>query len=219
MLNYANHLLQLIDEPAANEIPDDSYFYGLFQCFMPDGVGLEQVFSGLANAEQLYARLLPIYQANQSYYQKVVAKGAVPGYFCPETQAIDASALQQIGQQYLANLKQLALFCQDQSTLERLNQIQQIKLEKPRKKDDVTEDSVYELISQWVLDQPCTEPKLELLGEAYYSIACIYPLAYYLQYPSFSHKPECDVLAPYFELWRNGYRAIFCDNCLYIYPA
>lgn len=54
----------------------------------------------------------------------------------------------------------------------------------------------------------------ELLDEAYYSIACDYWISYYLQWHRYGLKG--DPLAPYFELYRLGYSAIFSEQKLYI---
>ena len=43
------------------EIDLQDKFYGLFQCFMPDGAGVEAVFAPLQNGSELQARIMPIY--------------------------------------------------------------------------------------------------------------------------------------------------------------
>ncbi|MNI58809.1 hypothetical protein D3C73_1139370 [compost metagenome] len=55
---------------------------------------------------------------------------------------------------------------------------------------------------------------IEILDEAYYSIACDYWISYYLQWHRYGLKG--DPFAPYFELYRLGYSAVFAENKLYI---
>ena len=43
------------------EIDLQDKLYGLFQCFMPDGVGAEAVFAPLQNGSELQASIMPIY--------------------------------------------------------------------------------------------------------------------------------------------------------------
>ena len=43
------------------EIDLQDRFYGLFQCSMPEGAGVEAVFAPLQNSAELQARIMPIY--------------------------------------------------------------------------------------------------------------------------------------------------------------
>ena len=43
------------------EINLQDKFYGLFQCFMPDGAGARAVVAPLQNGSELQARIMPIY--------------------------------------------------------------------------------------------------------------------------------------------------------------
>ena len=55
-----------------------------------------------------------------------------------------------------------------------------------------------------MIDSPKLDAKLWVLGEAYYSINCVYLLSVYLQYPNYAQKPQEDFLKPYFELYLAG---------------
>ena len=43
------------------EIDLQDKLYGIFQCFMPDGAGVDAVFAPLQNGTELQARIMPIY--------------------------------------------------------------------------------------------------------------------------------------------------------------
>ncbi|MFT0213235.1 hypothetical protein VQ643_11630 [Pseudomonas sp. F1_0610] len=221
MLEYANRLLSILDEETTGSIPEDDVFFGLFQCFMPDAEGIEAVFKPLKNGHLLQERILPIYTATSQRYKHLLAEGAVPGYFCPEAQRNIENKLTQLGQQHIAYLKDFALFCNAPEIAQQLDSVHQIEvITQPRKrapKTDDLENELYELLTDWAMGQAFTDPRLALLQEAYYSIACHYPLAYYLQYPAFTDKPEQDFLRPYFELWLNGYSSCFSGGKLVIY--
>ncbi|WP_430108390.1 hypothetical protein [Paenibacillus sp. B1-33] len=55
---------------------------------------------------------------------------------------------------------------------------------------------------------------IEILDEAYYSIACDYWISYYLQWHRYRLKG--DPFASYFDLYRLGYSATFSEHALYI---
>ncbi len=54
------------------------------------------------------------------------------------------------------------------------------------------------------------------LREGFYSVACDYWLAWYLQWPYFRRWMPQDVFRPYFELWARGCEIAFQCNSLYI---
>ena len=65
------------------EIDLQDKFYGLFQCFMPDGAGARAVFAPLQNGSELQARIMPIYAVTAQQTREAFGQGAAPGYFCP----------------------------------------------------------------------------------------------------------------------------------------
>lgn len=65
-----------------------------------------------------------------------------------------------------------------------------------------------------IMEHKNEEEPIEILDEAYYSIACEYWISYYLQWHRYGLKG--DPFAPYFELYRLGYSAVFSDQKLYI---
>lgn len=64
-LEYFNYLrtipaLNFIGEADHPEHLEDN-LYGIFQCFMPDGTGVEAVFNPLPDGDLLRERILPVY--------------------------------------------------------------------------------------------------------------------------------------------------------------
>lgn len=221
MLDYANTLLAILDEEATDVVPCNDAFYGLFQCFMPDAQGLDAVFKPLQDGRALQERILPIYTATAEHYKRLLEEGAVPGYFCPVQQLNNEQELIALGHQHIRYLKDLALFCDEPKLAQQLSAVTEVEvISQALKKDpktDILDDNVFELLNDWSITQQFADPRLKLLQEAYYSIACSYYLAYYLQYPAYSNKPEHDVLRPYFELWLKGYKNCFSGGKLIIY--
>ena len=78
-----------------------------------------------------------------------------------------------------------------------------------RKYEDELAGAVYEAITEWMIDTQGLDAKLSVLGEAYYSVDCDYPLSAYLQYPNSAQKPQADFLKPYFELYLAGRQVAF----------
>lgn len=76
------------------------------------------------------------------------------------------------------------------------------------------DSALYETIFDVVSEHKNYDEPIEVLNEAYYSIACDYWLSYYLQWHRY--KLKGDPFAPYFELFALGYSAVFSDNKLYI---
>ena len=65
------------------ELTEDS-LYGLFQCFMPDGAGVEAVFQPLSTGKALHERIQPIYAATQSSAKEALENGCAPPISAPK---------------------------------------------------------------------------------------------------------------------------------------
>lgn len=61
---YLASLIEDIDVDIENENLSEEFF-AFFQCFMPDGVNAAKIFEPLENGQDLFARILPIYQATK----------------------------------------------------------------------------------------------------------------------------------------------------------
>ena len=195
------------------EIDLQDKLYGLFQCFMPDGVGVGAVFAPLQNGEALQARIMPIYAVTAQRTREAFDQGMAPGYFCPpQDPKFDDEALKSLALAHVRNLKIFAEFLGDDELLKMLGEIKSARVQEgfdfAHNKDELA-DAVYEAITEWMIDAPKLDAKLWVLGEAYYSINCDYLLSAYLQYPNYAQRPQEDFLKPYFELYLAGRQIAF----------
>jgi len=195
------------------EIDLQDKFYGLFQCFMPDDVGVETVFAPLQNGTELQARIMPIYAVTAQRTREAFGRGVAPGYFCPpQDTKFDDEALKSLALAHVRNLKIFAEFLGKNELLKMLEQIKSARVQESfdlaHNKDGLA-CAVYEAITEWMIDAPKLDAKLWVLGEAYYSINCDYLLSAYLQYPNYAQRPHEDFLKQYFELYIAGRQVAF----------
>ena len=195
------------------EIDLQDKLYGLFQCFMPKGAGVEAVFAPLQNGTELQTRITPIYAVTAQQTWEAFDQGVAPGYFCPpQDPKFNDEALKSLALAHVQNLKIFAEFLGDDELLEMLEQIKSARVQKgfdfANNKDELA-DAVYEAITKWMIDSPKLDAKLWVLSEAYYSINCDYLLPVYLQYPNYAQRPQEDFLKPYFELYLAGRQITF----------
>ena len=184
------------------EIDLQDKLYGLFQCFMPEGAGVEAVFAPLQNGAELQARIMPIYAVTEQQTREAFDQGMAPGYFCPpQDPKFGGEALKSLALAHVRNLKIFAEFLGKNELLEMLEQVKSARVQESfdlaHNKDRLA-DAVYEAITEWMLDAPKLDAKLWVLGEAYYSINCDYLLSAYLQYPIYALRQQADLLLPYF---------------------
>ena len=112
------------------EIDLQDKFYGLFQCFMPDGVGVEAVFAPLQNGEALQARIMPIYAVTVQQTGEAFGWGVAPGYFCPpETTKFDDERLKSLALAHVRNLKIFAEFLGNEELLKMLGEIKSARVQ------------------------------------------------------------------------------------------
>nr|WP_315082864.1 hypothetical protein [uncultured Campylobacter sp.] len=180
---------------------------------MPDGAGIDAVFAALQNGTELQARIMPIYAVAAQQTREAFDQGVVPGYFCPpQDPKFNDEALKSLALAYVRNLKIFAEFLGKSELLKMLEQIKSARVQEgfdfAHNKDELAR-TVYEAITEWMIDTPKLEARPWVLGEAYYSINCDYLLSAYLQYPNYAQRPQEDFLEPYFELYLAGRQIAF----------
>lgn len=202
---YASYLGAIIDEEIdANSKYLEDQFYGYFQSFMPYGEKLEKVFEPLPDGSALYDRIKPIYSATEEQALDLFNANASPGYFVPsEISATDD--VMACAKRWLENLVVFADFVTDADLCLALQSVKNVRIGDKVDESDL-QDVLWDVFSDWKNENLDSDALISVLDEAYYSIACDYFIAAYLQYPSFKNKPAIDFLAPYFELWKRGFR-------------
>lgn len=112
------------------EIDLQDKLYGLFQCFMPDGAGIETVFAPLQNGEALQACIMPIYAVTAQQTREAFGRGVAPGYFCPpQDPKFDDEGLKSLALAHVRNLKIFAEFLSDGELLKMLGEIKSARVQ------------------------------------------------------------------------------------------
>jgi hypothetical protein len=218
--SYAKYLLQLIDEEIDSDESniDESQFYGYFQMYMPDGKGVEATFEPLEDGHEYLQRILQIYEILNL---EEFSGSAVPGYFTNKGSNVSNEVLVEYGRQFIQGLEALLAASSGKidtkDSADYLLGIEEIKIVPHGSIDGIRQQydpEIYETVFDIISEQREYDEPIEILDEAFYSIACDYWISYYLQWHRYRLKG--DPFAPYFELYRRGYSAIFSENKLYI---
>jgi hypothetical protein len=187
--------------------------HGLFQAYRPHGDGVEEVFNGISNSQQYVERLHLVYAAtaddacaNDAYF--VVRR---PPPSTPEHAHEAAGRL-------VSELRHLAVVIGNQELSCYLGQVASAEVVPDGMLNLLHDDNelVQEAIGDWVIGVEDTQDRIPQLREAFYSIACDYWLAYYLQWPYFERWYNRDVFRPYFELWQSGLHCGFAGTTLQV---
>lgn len=217
---YGKYILQLMDEDEENDDQevDEALLYGYFQMYMPSGKGVEATFEPFSDGHAYLQRIRGIYEMLDP---ADFSGEAVPGYFHSRVKNVPCEQLQQYGKQLINGINQLlAEYADEAEATEQLAYLKGIEeivilpqgeLNTVRQRYD---SSIYEAVFEIVSEHKNYNEPIEILNEAYYSIACDYWISYYLQWHRY--KLNGDPFAPYFKLYQLGYAAIFAENKLYI---
>ncbi|GIP14751.1 hypothetical protein J40TS1_03930 [Paenibacillus montaniterrae] len=218
--SYAKYLFQLMGEEVEDDELIEEMLYGYFQMYMPSGKGVEATFKPLEDGDAYLQRINRIYEILD---HSDFAGETVPGYFNSKAKDVPPTVLKQHGEQFILALKQLLVeYVTDErdsvnEAVAYLSGIEEILIVPHGQLDSIRQShdsALYETIFDVVSEHKNYDEPIEVLNEAYYSIACDYWLSYYLQWHRY--KLKGDPFAPYFELFALGYSAVFSDNKLYI---
>ncbi|MCM3340682.1 hypothetical protein M3650_19120 [Paenibacillus sp. MER TA 81-3] len=217
--SYARYLIQLMDEEVeADEVIDADSLYGYFQMYMPSGKGVEATFEPLQDGEAYLQRIEQMYDILDP---ADFGGDTVPAYFNSKTADVPPDVLKGHGEQLIKGLKELMDECEElegaadaASYLSGIKEVQLLPHGKINTIRQSRDPDVYEALFEVINEHTDDDEPIEVLDEAYYSIACNYWISYYLQWHRYGLK--VDPLAPYFELYRLGYSAVFYEHKLYI---
>lgn len=180
--------------------------YGFFQRFRPDGNRLEEALLPLPNGRAVFERMKAIYAATKSGWTDGESSD---GYFVvrnplpiepPEAEALVRKHLKQVakiadeaGAEELVELLRAPTFSLSREAAP----------DSPDRHD--TDLTIYDTLCDWVGALESDPPEVADLREAFYSIACDYPLSWYAMWPWFADATQLvDPFEPSFQLWRHG---------------
>jgi hypothetical protein len=184
--------------------------FAFFDCFRPDGNGLEKVFEGIIGGDDILKRLLGVFQCTRESFGRYM-------YFmvCKPVPAT-SELLVELATRHLIKIRQVAKEFGEDRLVRMLETIPAIKIEheepsvKTLQDTSTPETIAYELRCDWFLDLKPVESDALLLHEAFYSIACDYYIANYLQWPLYRQSTGIEEpYEPYFKLWSHGARPFF----------
>lgn len=164
---------------------------------------------------------LSFYAFTKDEFNELAAQALTPGYFnSPAINILDEKTLIQLGKQLVNHYLLFSQFIDDQALSKQLNAITTIVIDNTGDTIEPSEldEYLYNVISDWAIANTAKDSLLDILQEAYYSIACDYNISYYLQYPSYQHKPTIDLFRPYFDLWKAHYKGYFVDDNFVLIP-
>ncbi|KAA8787579.1 tetratricopeptide (TPR) repeat protein [Paenibacillus sp. 4624] len=233
---YGRYLLAMGGEefePEEEEQVSEEHLYGFFQWFMPVGAGVERVFEPIPSGDRFLDRIRPIYEMLNP---EDFTGEYVPGYFNGGQGTASEEMLRRLGEDLIKGLKSLfSIVPEDDEAAEiakealqdlacvkevvvlpqgELGKLEQRAIQGTNEEDS---DAVYEALGDLLRSRSDYDEAIEILSEAYYSIACDYWVAYYLQWPRYKGLQEAEnCLYPYFELYRYGYNLHWTKTTLFI---
>lgn len=195
---------------------DEDRWFGVFQGYRPDGDGVEEVFAGLPDAPDYADRVRSVCRAT---YHDAWERDAY--FVVRRPQPASDEELVAFGRELLSGLQLIAETAAASGRrdlkdyLSRVIRIAVVSAaECDRGNDDHTR--VHEAVGDFLGVLADHENPAVKLGEGFYSVACEYWLAWYLQWPYFREWFPRDVFRPYFELWARGCEVVFQGDVLNI---
>ncbi|MFC9707241.1 hypothetical protein ACFTRD_03695 [Paenibacillus sp. NPDC056933] len=233
---YGRYLLAMGGEefePAEDEQVEADHLYGFFQWFMPSGAGVERVFEPIPDGQRFLDSIRLIYEMLNP---EEFAGEYVPGYFNGGHEDASLETLRGLGEELIQRLKSLfsmvpeddeiadvakeayeALACVKEVVVLPPGEIGKLEQRLIQGTDEEDSEVVYEALGDLLRSRKDYNEAIEILSEAYYSIACDYWVAYYLQWPRYQGLQEAEnCLYPYFELYRYGYNLHWTQTKLFI---
>ncbi|WP_221822527.1 hypothetical protein NST33_07490 [Paenibacillus sp. FSL L8-0435] len=233
---YGRYLLSMGGEDIEREDDEQveaDHLYGFFQWFMPSGAGIERVFEPIPESQCFLDRIRLIYEMLNP---EEFAGEYVPGYFNGGHEDASEETLRGLGEELIQRLKSLfsmvpeddeladvakkaygALACVKEVVALPPGEISKLEQGLIQGTDEEDSEVVYEALGDLLRSRKDYNEAIEILSEAYYSIACDYWVAYYLQWPRYQGLQEAEnCLYPYFELYCYGYNLHWTQTKLYI---
>jgi hypothetical protein len=197
-------------------VDDKHRWYGIFQGYRPIGDGVEDIFAGLPVATEYAARI-------RSVCRVTLHEGwARDAYFVVRTPrpATDEELIC-FGQELLSGLRLIAVLATRSGSREfheYLSGVSRVVVARPGEDDRNHGDHqlVLEAVGEILWGLQDYGHRIVQVREGFYSVACDYWLAWYLQWPYFRAWVPRDVFRPYFELWARGCEIAFQGKMLYV---
>lgn len=200
------HAIVGVDEDESWSEPADLAF--LFQSFRPLGKGAERILNGFWGARQVLPRLLEVYRATASGWDKRPL--AFDYFIVTDPPAIAESRVDELIRSYLDKMKQIAAEINYRKTASILSAVERVQIiraqDAPYSLDlNRTEDLLYAMQSDFFSLTPSHPSELWLLEPAFYSMANDNPLTYHLLWPLKADSSNVEEpFLPYFELWKHA---------------
>ena len=177
---------------------------GFFQAFRPQGSGLSKVFEGVVGGEEILKRLIAIYRATESGWEKRDA------YFVVRKPApLSEKTAIQLVNLHLDNFAEIARQIDNGELLQLLCPRPNIEIHQGTTpwppSDDDPEVLLYEAQGEFIQSLKPLKSSASILSDAVYHIANDYLIRDYVLWPLYeSSCPIVEPFGPYFELWKHG---------------
>jgi hypothetical protein len=181
----------------------EDQLYGYFQCFRPDGKGVDRVFAGIVGGGEIVQRLRQVYECTSD--------SSGPYFIVRRPAPADPEKLMDLTTQHYLKVREFASAIGHAEHVRELEVLPKIEIRRERIPDRARSDvfapeaSVYDVTGDWFAGLERIQSEALLLHEAFYSIACDYKIAHHLMWPLYRYSTEIEEpFAPYFELWTHG---------------